>query len=385
MRILIENTVPLNNGDAALIFALGEQFEKKGCEVFYATFDYQEVVKKYPEKNWLPSLLSNKIINRLPLIHSWHLKYQLKKKPIYASFDGIVSAPGGYINSFYGIEKKLKLLRFYKEVLKQNVYLYSQSIGALNGADQERLKDSLPIFSLFYVRDQKSLARIKELGTYQQVFLTKDAAFLFEPEDKKINPQPHHQKKLAISVREWTEKKTEVGIFKQTIMEIVKFCHSLDYQIVFLSTCQGNSNYKDDAKIATEIIAELTAVGYDTTDIVVDDQSYSLNQFRLRLKDFDAVIGTRLHMCILAWLAGVPAFNISYEEKGKECYKYLDLSEFSINYGKSDAALKDKLTKFLQQESFKHTKALIQEIHQEDLFYFEKMYQHILAAKVGEE
>ena len=44
------------------------------------------------------------------------------------------------------------------------------------------------------------------------------------------------------------------------------------------------------------------------------------------------VIGTRLHMCILSLINGTPAFNISYEVKGKECYEYLGYNSYSADF-----------------------------------------------------
>lgn len=380
MNILIENAVPLNNGDAALIFSLGEKFEEKGCKVFYSTFHYDEVLEKYPEKNWIISPLSRRFITKIPVIRTMYLKRYLKSKPFYNRVDAVVSAPGGYINSFYGIKKKLILLKLYKYVLKTNVYLYSQSIGELNKKDLQILKANMSIFSLFYVRDNKSLERINDVGKYEQVFLTKDAAFLFEPMKKKESKNSK-KKQLAISVRKWTQKLDEIEIYKKNMIRIIRFYQKLDYEITFISTCQGNDKYPDDSMMAKEILNDMKEFGYSVNTIFVDDKAYSLNDFRENISKFDLVIGTRLHMCILSWLAGVPAFNISYEEKGKECYKYLNLEEFSIDYGTYDNELEQKLSNFTDRHTFEPTNQLIGEIHRENLFYFEKLYDNILEGR----
>ncbi|MDZ5757440.1 hypothetical protein RAK27_02055 [Carnobacterium maltaromaticum] len=42
MKIMIDFAVPLNNGDAALIFALGDELENMGNQIVYSTFNYKK-------------------------------------------------------------------------------------------------------------------------------------------------------------------------------------------------------------------------------------------------------------------------------------------------------------------------------------------------------
>ncbi|MGG5357915.1 MULTISPECIES: polysaccharide pyruvyl transferase family protein [unclassified Enterococcus] len=166
MKVLIENAVPLNNGDAALIFSIGQEFENRGDTVYYSTFHYQKVKRKYPEKNWIKSPLTKRRITKIPVINTIYLSLLLLINPLFKKFDAVISAPGGYINSFYGIEKKLLLLNLYRKVLKKPIYMYSQSIGPLDEKDKKRLKKAMNDFNLFYVRDDRSMERINELGVF---------------------------------------------------------------------------------------------------------------------------------------------------------------------------------------------------------------------------
>ena len=47
-KILIINSIPLNNGDAALVFTLFKKLKAKGHSVQIATYYYDEVIKHYP-------------------------------------------------------------------------------------------------------------------------------------------------------------------------------------------------------------------------------------------------------------------------------------------------------------------------------------------------
>lgn len=331
-KILIENAVPLNNGDAALIFALGESLEDRGFDVTYSTFNFQEVIEKYPDKKWVKSPLNNKFINKIPILKSYYWKLSLKKN---GYFDAVIGAPGGYINSYYGFTNKLKVMSLYEQMFNSNVFMFSQSVGPLNSKDELILNEFISKFDLFYVRDDVSFKRMIKLSTeadLENVIQTYDAAFLLSPlsNDNILNSK---SKKLAVSVREWGFDSRNTEMYNHMIVNLIRLGLQKGYEITFLSTCQGNDNYVNDSNKAKEIYKLFNQE--EQLKIDIDEKDYTLNELRSRLKDFDFVIGTRLHMCILSWLSNVPAFNISYEEKGREVYKYLDLAQFTIDYNES--------------------------------------------------
>ena len=74
-------------------------------------------------------------------------------------------------------------------------------------------------------------------------------------------------------------------------------------------------------------------------------------------------------MCIISMLQGVPAFNISYEIKGYECYKYMGMEEYSADFNEQPDIATKKLELFLQHlESISTTMSnRLKEIHAESL------------------
>jgi polysaccharide pyruvyl transferase WcaK-like protein len=52
-------------------------------------------------------------------------------------------------------------------------------------------------------------------------------------------------------------------------------------------------------------------------------------------------------MCILSLVNGTPAFNISYEVKGRECYKYLGLAAYSVDFNESKDNAATKFNAFV--------------------------------------
>lgn len=181
MKILIENTVPLNNGDAALIFGLGNKIKEEGHEVVYSTMQLDKSNQLYPNEKWVESMISTKI-SRRPIVGQIFIFFLmfLNKKEI-SQYDMVISAPGGYFNSYYSLlQFRLFQLFLYKKMFKKKVIVYSQSFGPFSKKDEKVLKKYLPKIDLVYARDTASFERLNNLGLVQNVELTKDAAFLLD-------------------------------------------------------------------------------------------------------------------------------------------------------------------------------------------------------------
>lgn len=120
MKILIENTVPLNNGDAALIFSVGDEYMKRGHDVYYSTIQYELAKKLYPTKQWIKSPLSYRSI-KIPILGYLLLVILMVFNRKLRNFDSVISAPGGYVNSYYSLNRKLQLMSLYKKLNNQKI------------------------------------------------------------------------------------------------------------------------------------------------------------------------------------------------------------------------------------------------------------------------
>nr|WP_319401194.1 polysaccharide pyruvyl transferase family protein [uncultured Carboxylicivirga sp.] len=346
--VLIVNAVPLNNGDAALVFALYKKLTELNFNVKIATFQYDKVKKLYPAYQFVPDILDHKILKTrytqsgifkvmvLPIL------FVLSSSFIRSAY--IIGAPGGYINSYYGFFGKIYLYMLAKLFQKKTI-IYSQSIGPFNKKDKKIFKFFSRFIDFILVRDEKSLRYCENLLSNAQfkrcIIKSKDAAFLLNP----LPIRKRSNKRIAISVREWKYDNRSSEDYSKLIRSIVMFFIGNGYAVDFLSTCQGINGYVDDSITANNIVAPLLKDYNDQINIIQDYNN--LNEFVYKIKDYDFVIGTRLHMCILAMQNGIPAFNISYEFKGKECYSYLDLSDFSIDYNSNSEFAIDQLKKFI--------------------------------------
>ena len=365
-KVLIVNAVPVNNGDAALVMAIYSAFEKKGLDVAIATHNYKIVSGYYPDKEIVRDLLDYYIIKKLPIIRYILIPFFLIILKQYREADIVLGAPGGYINSYYGIFDKLYVL-FMCKLLGKKTAIYSQSVGPLNARDANRFSFFLNFLDLVYVRDCLSYDTAKALSVGRNnIRLTEDAAFLLEP--NLINR--NKMKKVAVSVRDWAFDSRDKDKYYFLIAELVKCCVLNGYSVEFLSTCQGVPGYLDDSKVAEGIVdAHLKEVEI----VTIDKERRTLSDLRTKLNEYDFVIGTRLHMCILSILNGIPAFNISYEAKGTECYAYLGMSEYSIDYNAEHVMATEQINDFINNldKLEKHLKERIVMSHSDSVKYFE--------------
>ncbi len=371
-RILIINAIPLNNGDAALVFSLYNKLKAKGHSIDIATYHYKEVIKHYPQYPFVRELGQQKIFVKLPFLKFILLPFFFILSQAHRKATVIIGAPGGYINSNYNIKSSLQVLKIAKLYGKKTA-IYSQSIGPLNNKDARYFSNLMQNYiDILLVRDKYSKDTIDKLQiSKDNIILSKDAAFFIKPK-KLLNNQ---SKKVAFSVREWQYDKRDRIHYINLVKALVDKICEYGYKVTFLSTCQGIDTYKNDALLAQEIVKSLK----NKSGVSIDRESYTIDTFINKLNEFEFVIGTRLHMCILAMTQNIPAFNISYEIKGIQTYKYLNMPEYSIDYnapiekslGQLNLFIKNtpQINLYLQKE--------IPKIHQEINLDFERFYQEI--------
>lgn len=341
--ILIINAVPTNNGDAALLFSLYDKLNKLNINITIATQQYSSVKKIYPEINFIKDISDYRYIHRYKLISFLASLFLFLLKPAYRRSDFIIGAPGGYLNSFYKINNKLIVYRIAK-LFKKRTIIYSQSVGPFISNKIPQIVRFLNDIDYIFVRDEQSYINLVKIGYSGKIVRSVDAAFLMVP-DKKKDEKVIKNKKVAVSVREWKKDENNITIYLKLIKSIITFLVENGYEVTFLSTCQGVNGYIDDSIIAEDVYKLLPNQVKERC--YLDKHFYSLNKFRERLNDFDFIIGTRLHMCILSMLNDIPAFNIIYEFKSKELYKYMELSDIQINYNSTPSEALVKIENFL--------------------------------------
>ncbi len=343
-KVLITSAVPLNNGDAALVFSLADSLLKLGYHVTISTYYFNEVSRIYKNYNFVREILDYNIFKKLPFLKKTYIKIYSKLIKSIRKYDFYIASPGGYINNYYGFSHTFEFLR-QMQLKGKPIGVYAQSVGPLSYANMKVFKYYQQYIDIIYVRDIASFNEIKENTNISNFKLVEDGAFLLEPMHYD-NPKTNI---VAISVRAWKFDQRDESIYIELIKSFIEYLVELKYEIVFLSTCQGVKNYTDDTKMAKEILKKIPRT--QSSACTIDYSYYTLEKLRYRLNDFDFIIGTRLHMCILSLLNGIPAFNISYERKGKEAYDSLKLGNYSCDYNENSMQALQKLKQFISEQT----------------------------------
>lgn len=333
--IVINNTAVRNNGDVALVTALATALSRRGHRVAIATPHPVHAAAVHGMKNLCPEVrgfVAQRF--RRALLSDLAAIALLVGNRTYRECDVIIGAPGGYLNSRYGpLDWRLTIYRWASRFGKRTA-IYSQSIDGLLPGDAQALRRCADSLTLLLARDEASLVEARACGIPEErLLLTDDAVFLDAP---ACSARSATSNVVGISVRDWKHGGGSRADYLAMMASIAALALGKGYQLEFFSTCQGVAGYIDDSRVAREVAA-LIPPGLAAGRVTVIGEAMNLEQLRQRLAGCHVVVGTRLHMCLLAILGGVPAFNISYEPKGRECFRYLGLGQYGIDYHESPA------------------------------------------------
>jgi colanic acid/amylovoran biosynthesis protein len=342
-RALIVHAILTNNGDAALVMALFNQLESAGYSCSIATLHYDKIKQHYPSLPLEPDWNSSWWCIKLPFLRKWVAIWQFKWRASFKKADLVVGCPGGYMNSFYGFSHKLTVFRLAKKLGKKTA-IYAQSFGPLDQKGEADLKNGAEYLDVLMARDNRSMETLENLGLGNLTIRSNDAAFSLPPE----SPQARSGR-IAFSVRDWKFDARNQMKYEALVTSMAAELIKKGFAITFLSTCQGIEGYVNDSATANRICGNLPAE--IRTRVEVDTAYYNLDQLRKKLSEFELIVGTRLHMCILSLMSGVPAFNISYEFKGKELYDYIGWSQWSVDYNEEANVGATRLGEFIEQRA----------------------------------
>lgn len=347
-NIVINSTAVRNNGDVALITTLASALESYGHNVTFATSHGGHMRSVQGRHNVCREVLGDKFWPfRLPVLRDLAAIFSLLSTPQLRQADVVLGAPGGYINSYYGFRWKCALYRWAKALGKRTA-IYAQSVGPLIGSDAEFMCQLCNDLDLLVTRDALSQRSAIEAGFQEERLLASvDAIFLRRP-SKSI--QSRTSNVVAVSVREWSHDGRSFDHYLRMISTLSQILIDRGYFVEFISTCQGIEGYIDDSSVAHLVAERLNNDDRSRGKVTIVSHTLSINDLIDKISSYHLVIGTRLHMCLLALLSGVPAFNISYESKGKECYEYLGIQDLSIDYNENIGEASNRLISFLDKQ-----------------------------------
>lgn len=328
MNFLITNSVPLNGGDEALLRATVEGLKRRfpGSTITTLCQDV-EIARKYLPDLELDSDLEFVTLDSLERVGA-----------LYHDADIVLSAPGCFLHDFYSVEERL---RGYEAALALNkpVVLLAQSIGPFWKPESlRRVPEVLNRLTRICVSDTLSKQRLLELGVRaEKIRETGEMAFLW----RTLAPECFQEKTdpirtMGLNFRVWPPR--DLRAEKEILTKADKLCRFLleenpEHRLLFLSTCQGVSNYVDDSELAVQIVEKLPEKFQARCEI--NRSHLEPRPFIHALSECDAFIGMRLHACILAMLGGTPAMGVGYESRTKETFEQLGLDSFQVPFESS--------------------------------------------------
>jgi colanic acid/amylovoran biosynthesis protein len=382
-RVLITNCVVLNGGDAAILYGLLDRLRAAlGATVEFVIVDDQpeQARTRYPELDTRPRLDSTfrappqiRVIGRIVtelqrarvLAAAWCMGRGLARLPRvwlstsqYSALetvrrcDAVVSTGGTYLVERYPIQGRLLELEV-ALAMRRPLVLFTQSLGPFVRRRHRRsLRTNLPRARHVLLRDERSRRHLTDAGlSGGRVRVVADGAFALRARPVTGRPQ---WLRVAISVRDWPyaagDSATINDAYRRAIAALTdRLVRERGAEVTFLSTCQGAPGYwTDDAAVAAAIIER---VNPDVRESVHVDAGFHRPQELLdALGAFDLVVATRMHMAILALVAGVPVFPIAYEFKTRELFDRLGLGEWVRDFHALDGPLLcDDVERFLDQ------------------------------------
>ncbi|MBW2606220.1 MAG: polysaccharide pyruvyl transferase family protein [Deltaproteobacteria bacterium] len=393
MKILITNTVALNGGDCAILYSLIDLLRQVfGEKTEFTVYDNApDVARRYhPDIRFRELLyirarksfrrikgsrfLPNRLIllrfyfgawcwrNRLRFLSNAILtKAECEDLELYQTADLIVSTGGTYLVEDYSLTSRIFDFKI-SLLMNKPLVLFTQSLGPFrNEPNRRQLRKIFEKSLLIFVRDKTSHNHLEDLNIdMRKVSIFPDVVFasipeLIGPEMRDDLAQRQQSLHIAISVRHWRHFKNTneqhgmeryIEVMRDIVAHLVRK-HSA--RVTFISTCQGIPEYwLDDSKVAEKIYSGLTEEV--KTSIHVDNRFHTPGELTRFLASVDIVISTRMHMAILALIAGTPVMPIAYEFKTIELFKRLGMGKWTQDIETIDGdSFINSLDSFLEQ------------------------------------
>lgn len=334
-----------NNGDESILISIITQVE----QVFSITRDDITVFSNNPQQT-----SKQYGVNSHPLYYKkgslfktfYHTIFSNRK--IVGDLDLLIIGGGGILMDFYRREAHLfSTYGLMAKKAKVPFIVYGCGAGPL-----DTMLGKLMIRLLckhaenVSVRDLESKSLLQRVGVKSEIQVIGDPAFTLHNPKKNHSKKPVHIGVSAVPIfngNYWPSN--DVGKYKKYVKGMAKNLDNLlannDANITFFAT-----KYPQDVDVTKDIQKKMK---YKDRTTVLDE---NLKPHRLVevTREFDLVIGTRLHSLILATATETPIIAISYHEKVDNFMKLVGLTNrcFSTKeIAKKEVILKDAFEEVL--------------------------------------
>lgn len=368
MRVLILNTCStLNRGDAAIVLGQIRLLERcwpgvrialtsRTPEIDKAFFGPMGVEVLSPLTPALSTYAgpAAKIVGSTRSLVDVRGKMRLLR--LFARSDLFLSCGGG---SLYSYRRVLPGTSFWQNIVhlrlaaaaRKPLVFLPQSFGPLESVVARgalsKLLNAAPTVRVF-AREQTSLELVRQLvppSRHGRIALCPDMAFcLRESGDRLAAPAPPARPArptLAVNLREWAfpgrgtaaERRARREGYLNALSDAAAwFVDRHDGRVIAIPQALGPDPSEDDCA-SCEAFVERTRARVREHALVefVNPGTASLSEYMRLLSQVTLLVGTRLHACVLAMLAGVPAISIGYQPKSEGTLVLLGLQHLNID------------------------------------------------------
>jgi colanic acid/amylovoran biosynthesis protein len=382
-RLLITNCVVLNGGDAAILYALLDRLRAAiGCEPEVVVIDDQPeaVSRRYPGLDARPRLdatfrhpprvpVLGQLVAELQRVRlvagAWCIGQGKPRLPrlwlgsaqrgaleAFNRSAAVISTGGTYLVERYPIAGRMLELEV-ALAMRLPLVLFTQSLGPFTQrAHRRRMRAIASRARLVLVRDELSRRHLADLGVRaNRLHVVADAAFALSADPPQ---RADGRFRVAVSVRDWPYASGDAATtnerYRDAIRDTVEaLVTKRGAEVTFISTCQGTPEYwANDAAVAAAIAGRVDPS--IRSHVYVDSAFHRPQELLDTLAGFDLVVATRMHMAILALVAGVPVFPIAYESKTRELFDRLQMGQWVRELEELKApAFREDVERFLDQ------------------------------------
>ncbi len=270
--------------------------------------------------------------------------------------DLVLSCGGGY---FYSYRRAFPGTSFWQNVIQaylaaaldKPLIFLPQSFGPFGSPLAQRgvsrLLEQQNVLKIF-AREEVShrlLHRMLSKNHHSKIALCPDMAFYLEDnigqsvlEGEPLDlPQPI----LAMNLREWAfpeagssaSRRLKREEYLNALMVVARFfIQRYRGSVVVVPQALGPDPSEDDRGICMEFCQRVQERIPESSEVQFrEPDTSSLTGFMELLSQATLLVGTRLHSCILALLAGTPAISIGYQYKSQGTLDMLGLGRFNMN------------------------------------------------------
>ncbi len=375
MKVVVENTVCLNTGDAAILLAIRHILKSVANEPLeLLVFDSQPEVaarlypkEQYPDmefrkvpsesifkykydenivKNVLKPVYNQAVFRSVRHLGSGNYvdrrvfsEEERKSLTLYKDADVVITTGGTYLVENYSLERRINQFKL-AEMFDKKTIFFTQSLGPF--AKPYNRRNLIPIFArspLILLRDQRSREHVLDLvDDPSKCHVVADSVFALADVERVrallTRGRGAPTGRVGISVRHWHYVHGGDGGMDRYISAVraivTKLVADHGKQVTFISTCQGVPEYAhDDSRTANLVLSGLPPE--IAAHVNVDASFHRPDQVMAVAKEFDFVISTRMHMMIMSLCVGTPVMPIAYEFKTVEVAKRVGVEDVLLD------------------------------------------------------